>query len=211
MFGPCPHRLVARFAKCHYHPSKATRRTFAKQHILKGLKARPSTGFINVETIDDVVKNCSDTHKLTTKLHHSIYTELRCNPKLQHLYHLVNPEPNRARCTEKCDTGKLCIENPDFNCTCSHPKGHSISIPHECYACEALTESKEKFQRESNLKKRESIKRKAGAIIYPRGAQYCKHVANVEQITTDMSAASLQKEEIPASDNAHLGDANEHS
>ena len=109
-----------------------------------------------------------------------------------------------ARCTEKCDTGKLCIENHDLYCTCSHPKGHSIMIPHECYACDALRESNEKVHRKNNTTMRETIKRKAGPIVNPRGAQHCKHVANVEPITTDMSTAR-------PSDNAHFGDANEHS
>jgi len=57
---------------------------------------------------------------------------------------------------------------------------------------EALTESKQ------------IIKRKAGPIVNPRRAQHCKHVENVEPKTTDMSTAR-------PNDNAHFGDANEHS
>jgi hypothetical protein len=156
--------MVAKLSLKHnFYPSRATRRTFAKRFILKGLKARPSTGFLNVETIDDVVKNYSDSLP-TTKLRLCIYTALKCNPKLQHLYYLKNPVSGRPSCTEMCDTGKLCNKIAEFNRTCSHPKGHSIMTPHECYACDALRESKEKYHRGDTRKKREAIKRKAEPI-----------------------------------------------
>ena len=77
-------------------------------------------------------------------------------------------------------------------------------IPHECYACVALRESNEKVHRKNNTTMRETIKRKAESIVNPRGAQHCKHDENVEPITTEMSAA------LP-NDNAHLGNAIEHS
>ena len=77
-------------------------------------------------------------------------------------------------------------------------------ISHECYGYNALDEPNEEVHLENNTTMRDTIKRKAESIVNPRGAQHCKHVENVEPITTDMSAAR-------PNDNAHLGDAMEHS
>ena len=79
---------------------------------------------------------------------------------------------------------------------------HKISL--ECYGCDALDEPNEEVHLENNTTMRDTIKRKAESIVNPRGAQHCKHVENVEPITTNMSTAG-------PNDNAPFGDANEQS
>ena len=161
MFAKGPNRKMVQISRKHYfHPFRVARKTFANRSVLKTLQARPSTGFLNAESIEDVVKNHYDI--IPSKKHdHSIHAELEKNPKLQHLQYLKTPVLEGPQCTEKCDTKKLCDQIPEFSNVCSHPKGHSIMTPHECYACEALREAEEEGHRIKNRDKRAAIKRKA--------------------------------------------------
>ena len=161
MFAKGPNRKMAQISSKHdFNPYRVTHRKFANRSILKALNARPCTGYLNAESIEDVVIHHANLIP-STQHDHSIQAELAENPKLQHLHHLKDPVPDGPQCTEKCDTKKLCNKILEFSNVCSHPKGHSIMTPHECYASEALREAEDKGHRIQNRDKRDTIKRKA--------------------------------------------------
>ena len=74
------------------------------------------------------------------------FPNILTHPSTQHLQYLFN-QTYEAKCQEKCRTRNVCKRISDIDGICKHSEQHCISTPHECIACEAARDHKDKRRR----------------------------------------------------------------